>query len=425
MTGSIEKGRVAGTFYLRVELDRGTNGKRQRARETFRGSRREAEARLRDLLREAENGGLDGGRISIKELCERWLQSVEHRVAGHTYGRYHQLVTDYILPELGGMRARALRPAHIEAAVAKWVVTKRADKKCILSGRSVKHIFDVLKTALNWGVRMNVLSRNPAYAVESPRYVAREMKTLDIEGIASLLRGASTSYLRLPIAALIGTGMRRGECLGLKWGDIDLDARRLTIHRTLEVVKGQVREKPPKTTHSARTLSLAPFVVAALREQKALQGERRIGRGMGHATADDYVFDRYDRPGEARNPDTFGSRFYELVRRKKLAKVRLHDLRHSFATLSLVAGADLKLIQSALGHTSISITANLYTHVMQSLKDAHASRIDSLLGETVTGALTAGSGPQRAHKRSLAMKKARKYRPDLVAPAGFEPALPP
>lgn len=169
-------------------------------------------------------------------------------------------------------------------------------------------------------------------------------------------------------------------------------------------MKGQVREKPPKTTRSARTLALASFVVAALREQKALQGERRIGRGMGHATHADY-------------PDTFGSRFFELVRRKKLAKVRLHDLRHSFASLSLIAGADLKLISAALGHSSIGITANVYMHVTQSLEGAHASGLDSLLGDTVAGALAVGSGPQRAHVTTLRTKKARKYGPELVAPA--------
>jgi len=423
--GSIKKGRIVGTFYLRVELDRGAKGKRRRMRETFRGSRREAEARLRDLLRESETGGLDGARITVQELCERWLQSVEHRVAGHTYVRYNQLVTDYVLPELGSLRARDLRPAHVEAAVARWLATKCADGKRTLSARSVKHVFDVLRSALNWGVRMNALSRNPVDAVEAPRYVEGEMKTLDAEGIARLLRAASTSYLRLPIAVLVGTGVRRGECLGLKWGDIDFDAARVTIRRTLELVKGQVREKPPKTARSARTLALAPFVVAALREQKALQGEVRINRGMGRATEDDYVFDRSDRRGEPRNPDTFGSRFHELIRRKKLSRIRLHDLRHSFASLSLVAGADLKLISASLGHSTIAVTANTYLHLAQSLQERHAAQLDSLVGGAVTEALAAGAGPQRAHARILAMKKPYRIRPESLAPAGFEPALPP
>ncbi len=378
MKGSIKKGRVVGTFYLRVELDRGASGKRRRMRETFRGSRREAEARLRDLLRESETGGLDGARVTVRELCERWLEAVEHRVSGHTYVRYHQLVTDYVVPELGRLRVRQLRPARIEAAVTKWLATKRADEKRLLSPRSVKHVFDVLKSALNWGVRMNVITRNPVDAVEAPRYVQAEMKTLDAAGIAKLLRAAASSDLRLPIAVLIGTGLRRGECLALKWGDLDLDAARMTIRRTLELVKGQIREKPPKTARSARTLALAPFVVAALREQRALQGEVRINKGMGRASDDDYVFDRSDRRGEPWNPDTFGSRFYSLVRRKKLPTVRLHDLRHSFASLSLVAGADLKLISSSLGHSTIAVTANTYLHVAQSLQERHAAQLDSL-----------------------------------------------
>jgi hypothetical protein len=141
---------------------------------------------------------------------------------------------------------------------------------------------------------------------------------------------------------------------------------------------------------------------------------------MGRAADHDYVFDRSDRRGEPWNPDTFGSRFYSLVRRKKLPTVRLHDLRHSFASLSLVAGADLKLISSSLGHSTIAVTANTYLHVAQSLQEAHAAQLDSLLGSTVTDALAAGSGPQRAHAQPLVMKKARKYRPEMVAPAGFE-----
>jgi integrase len=272
---------------------------------------------------------------------------------------------------------------------------------------------------------MNVITRNPVDAVEAPRYVQAEMKTLDAAGIAKLLRAAASSDLRLPIAVLIGTGLRRGECLALKWGDLDLDAARMTIRRTLELVKGQIREKPPKTARSARTLALAPFVVAALREQRALQGEVRINKGMGRASDDDYVFDRSDRRGEPWNPDTFGSRFYSLVRRKKLPTVRLHDLRHSFASLSLVAGADLKLISSSLGHSTIAVTANTYLHVAQSLQERHAAQLDSLVGGAVTEALAAGSGPQRAHAQPIVMKKARKYRTIEIAPAGFEPALPP
>ena len=270
MKGSLKKGRIVGTFYLRVELDRGAKGKRRRMRETFRGSRREAEVRLRDLLRESETGGLDGARITVQELCERWLQSVEHRVAGHTYVRYNQLVTDYVLPSWAVCESD-LRPAHVEATVARWLAAKCADGKRTLSARSVKHVFDVLRSALNWGCQDERAFAKPGRccggtALRGGRDEdARRRRDRNVTARRLYLE------LRLPIAVLIGTGVRRGECLGLKWGDIDFDAARVTIRRTLELVKGQVREKPPKTARSARTLALAPFVVAALREQKALQ----------------------------------------------------------------------------------------------------------------------------------------------------------
>jgi hypothetical protein len=139
-------------------------------------------------------------------------------------------------------------------------------------------------------------------------------------------------------------------------------------------------------------------------------------------------FDRAD--GSPWNPDSFSWAFANLVRRAKLPKIRLHDLRHSHATLALSAGTDLKTTSAALGHSAISITANIYVHAIESMQRGHADRIDALLGDTVANAIGGtlepaanGSGPQRAHAQPVVMKKACKCRPDLVAPAGFEPLL--
>ena len=280
---------------------------------------------------------------------------------------------------------------------------------------------------------MELVLRDPTAAVEPPKVEQKEMRTLDAASVAALLKAAEGTPLQAPIAVLVGTGVRRGELLGLRWGDIDLEARRLTVRRSLEMVDGARREKPPKTARSGRTLSLASFVVEALRRQKREQLDRlklsydsELEARRRHENA--YVFDRAD--GSPWKPDSFSWAFADLVRRSKLPKVRLHDLRHSHATLALSAGTDLKTISAALGHSTISVTANIYVHAIEAMQRAHADRIEAVLGDAVASAIgekaaanAATSVPQRCHPLPIAIKKARKYRPDLVAPAGFEPLL--
>lgn len=459
MKGHIKRGRVEGTWYLRVELPReGT--KRRRERETFRGTRREADARLRELLRLAENGGLENTRLTFAELalgtikpkhpcdkpCEEelhekhrvggWLNATRTRVGNRTWWRYRQIVKLYLVPALGEMQMTKMKPAHIEAALAAWsTATKIKRTKKPLSARSVKHLRDTLRAVCRWGLRMELIFRDPVAAVEPPKCEALEMQTLDVSGVAGLLKAAHGTDLEAPIAILVGTGLRRGELLGLRWTDIDFEAGRLTVRRSVEMVGNERREKPPKTQRSARTLALAGFVIEALRQRKAVQLERLKAMSNSELEARrrqdaGYIFDRGD--GSLWKPDSFSWAFANLVRRSKLPKVRLHDLRHSHATLALAAGTDLKTISAALGHSTISVTANVYVHAIESMQRNHADRIDAMLGNAVASviggtskALISAAGPQPAHATLPRMKKARKYRPIELAPAGFEPALPP
>ena len=251
------------------------------------------------------------------------------------------------------------------------------------------------------------------------------MRTLDEHGLGALLTVARGTELEIPIVILVGTGLRRGEAFGLRWSDIDLDRARLTVRRSIEIVGGVRREKPPKTARSARTVALPPFVVDALRRQKSEQGARRLLLGLGR-DEETYVFDRAD--ASPWNPDLFGWRFADLVRRHKLPKIRLHDLRHSYATFMLAAGVDLKSISTSLGHSTIAVTANTYAHVSDSLQQQNADRLDVALRSVVGGALTGPfetSVPQRCHTTAKSSKKPRGYGVSLVAPTGFEPVLPP
>jgi integrase len=431
MKGHITPGPLAGTWYLRVELPRDANGSRQRRRDTFRGSKKDAEKRLREIIREVECGGsVDAARITFAQLVERWLETTEHRVGTLTFASYRAHVRFYIIPELGALRADAVRPAHVEKALTRWATVARNDgHKGHLSPRSVAHIFNTLRSACKWAVRTGILNRNPVDAVSAPRVERREMRALGLDGIAELVAAARGSELEDPIAVALGTGLRRGELLGLRWPDVDLEKARLSVKRSVETVDGITRTKPPKTARSARTISLPTSVVEILVRRRAIQRERRMMLGLGR---DDqgWIFTRADET--AWDPAAFSLFFARLVKRSKLQHVRFHDLRHSFGTLALASGVDLKTVSNALGHSAITTTANTYLHAVETLERDAAARIEALIGDALATPARAvgespatGSGPRRAHGKTLPLGKARGYGHKIIALTGVEPVSQP
>ncbi len=327
------------------------------------------------------------------------------------------------MPTLGSLRAESLRPAHIEAATAAWSRGKRNDReKGKLSSRTVAHIFNSLRTLLRWGVKMGTLVRNVADAVEPPRYERKEMQALDAPGIVALLQAAVGTALQAAIAVATGTGLRRGELLGLQWSDMDMQAQRLTVRRSAETVKGVTRTKPPKT-RSARTTSLPPFVADVLRDERTRQEMLRDRA----ARPGDWVFVRAD--GTQWEPSVFSLAFARFVKSAKVPHVRFHDLRHSFGTLALASGVDQQTVSRALGHESTAITSRIYVHAIEALQEAAAARIDALLGNVVKRALEQPlnpsklieSVPQTCHAMPQTKKKPRAYRALDLALTGIEP----
>ena len=250
------------------------------------------------------------------------------------------------------------------------------------------------------------------------------MLALDAIGVGQLLDASRGTELESPIVVAIGTGLRRGELLGLRWSDVDFPAARLSVQRMVETVNGVIRTKQPKTARSARTIALPQFVLDALRKRKLEQAKSRLFLGLGH-DADAWVFTRADE--QQWEPGSFSSHFARLVKANKLPHIRFHDLRHTFGTLALAAGIDLKQVSTALGHSTISMTANTYIHAVEALHRDAAVRIDGLLGATVSGAIaravdtaSARTVPQRCHISPASKEKARRSGPNVVAPTRIE-----
>jgi len=197
--------------------------------------------------------------LTVGEFLQRWLDDyVQHNCAAKTGERYAEIVRNHVLPAIGHVRLRELKPAHIQELYSHAKRAGRKDSKGGLSGRTVHHIHRVLTNAFNAGVKCQLLANNPVKATTPPRPEAKEMAALSQQQSLRLLDVLENSPLRLPVFLALTTGMRRGELLGLKWSDIDWDRGIVTVRRALKESRRGLELQRPKTARSARTIALPP-----------------------------------------------------------------------------------------------------------------------------------------------------------------------
>ena len=253
-----------------------------------------------------------------------------------------------------------------------------------LSARFTKSVWSTLRTALNKAKRLRIIATNPCEFVDPPRVERKEMTALDPAQVQAYLEAFDCTDIGAAIATAIGSGCRCGELLALRWHDVDLERGTLRVERSLERVSIRTAQrvryelafKEPKSKRSRRTIPLPPFVAERLRRHRLEQAERFLSAGAGRPGPDTLVFEN---DGQPWIPTTFGMLFARLRDAAKLPKVRLHDLRHSYASLLLQSGADLKVVSTALGHSSVAITADIYAHVAPVMLQSAANRLDALI----------------------------------------------
>jgi integrase len=358
--------RADGTWQWRVSLPDG--------RRVYGYGKDQGEARRRCLGKVAlADQGVDytKSRQKVSDYFDWWLADVAApRCSPKTHRTYSDLIRLHIAPELGRLDVGKLSAPQVQSLLLK----KERDG---LSPRTVAHIRGVLRTALNDGVRMGVLARNVAALTDPPRRGAIEREPFTAEEARVLLAAAETDRLAALYRLALTLGLRRGELLGLRWGDMDLDAGRLRVTRTLQRVNGAIVSKEPKTERSRRTLSLGPAVVAALRAHRDRQAwERRAAgarwRESGHVFTTTI--------GTTIDPDRLNKHYKALLKRADLRDRRFHDLRHTAATLMLRDGLPVHEVSAVLGHSQTSTTLNVYSHVLPGGNDRAAAAMDRLLG---------------------------------------------
>jgi integrase len=361
-----------------IQVGHYENGRPRYKWTTVKGGKREAQRELNRLLAEMQAGAyVEPSRLTLAQYLDRWLADyAKTNVSDKTYEGYEEFVRVHLKPALGRHPLAKLRPVDIQAYYSEKLQNGRRDGKGGLSARTVLHHHRVLREALQQAVKWQLLVRNPADAVEPPRPEGKEMPVLDEAGTATLLQAARGTRLYLPVLLAVTTGMRRGEILGLRWQDVDLKAATLAVRQSLQRTKAGTALKQPKTQKSRRLIALPSVTVDALARHRGEQAEQKRSLGPGYqdrglvAAAED---------GTPFFPNAFSHAFADLVARAGVERVRFHDLRHSHATQLLLHGVHPKIVSERLGHATIGITLDTYSHVLPGMQEEAARKVDRAL----------------------------------------------
>ena len=369
-----------GTKSWRLKFDVGTNpstGKRLTRFVTVRGTKKQAQAELARLLAAHDaNTLVEPSKTALADYIRRWVETAETlNLSLKTAERYRQLIERQIVPHLGGLPLQKLKPVH----VANWHATllkAGGHDGGPLSPRTVGHAHRVLHKALTDAVRHELLTRNPASVVSPPRVTAEEIDILSADQVKAVLAAMRTTSIYPQVVVLLGTGMRRGELMGLQWGDIDLESGKLRIERAVEKTKAHgLRLKAPKTRHGRRTISLPAGAIEVLKAHRRAQLELRVALGVGKLLPSDaFVFGTVE--GKPPDPDRITQDWKRFAAKHDLPRVTLHALRHCHASALIASGADPVTVSRRLGHGS---TMSVYAHLFDRSDEAAAKAIDAVL----------------------------------------------
>lgn len=362
-------------------------GKRRYASRTVRGTRKDAERALRETLRQRDLGVVvESRRVSLDRYLDEWLEkAASARLRPRTLQDYREKVDRYVRPILGAHRLDKIRPLDVQGLVQRLAEegcpTVPPAKRRPLAPQTVRYAHAILSAALEQAVRWEMILSNPARHVELPRRRSREMRALSPGEAAAFRKAIEGTRFEALWLLLLGTGLRPGEALALRWTDLDLAGARATIQRTLprRRARDELVFEDPKTVRSRRVVPLPPTVVKALRQHRKAQAEHRLLLGDGYRADLDLVF--ATETGEPVNYRNLVRRHFKpaLESAGLPASVRPYDLRHSFASLAMAAGAHVKAISDRLGHSSAKMTLDVYSHVLEPVEADATGKIEASL----------------------------------------------
>jgi integrase len=371
MRGHIIK-RGKDSYSIAISTGKDANGKYKQQWISIKGNKKDAEKKLAEILHQLDNGTfMKPGRTTLGEYLEKWLSDyAKPNLSPRGFERYQGIITKHLIPDFRNIILTQLKPEHLQKHYT-------AKLNSGLSAGTVRYHHAVIHKALQTAVKWGLINRNPADGVDVPRVHHHEMKTWDEYEINRFLKAAKDSpYYALFYTALY-TGMRRSELLALRWCDVDFIFSQISVSRSLHHLKdGSYIFTQPKSAKSKRTISLSSFAIVTLHGHREKQEAERIYFGKT-LKDDDLVFSTLE--GKPLRPNTITRAWNTLAKNAGIKVIRLHDARHSHASLMLKAGIHPKIVQERLGHSTIAMTLDTYSHVTPGLQQAAAERFDRLL----------------------------------------------
>lgn len=375
MKGSVRKPRTdGGTWSYRIDAGLDDRGRRRQREVGGFGTKKAAQTALNEALADTQRGNYSPpSRTTVREFLDEWHEGARHELALTAWTNYGQIIRRNINPYLGSKRLTDLSPLDIKRWHGKLLTDGRQDGQP-LAVASVKLAHRILRRALADAVRWNLIVSNPAAATRVPKGETKELTVWSAEEAKRFLDAIVEERLVGLWTLALHTGLRRGELAGLRWRDVDLDAGTLTVAQQRTTANYTVVITTPKAK-SQRQLLLAPATIAALRGHLKRQRQERMALGPDW-TDSGYVF--VDEAGVEIHPQRFTKLFDEVLKRTGAPKIRLHDLRHTMASLALEVGVHPKVVQEQLGHSAIAVTLDTYSHVPQAVRRDSADKIAGL-----------------------------------------------
>lgn len=361
------------SWLVRIFLGRDVNGKRKYFNKNINGTKKDAQKFLTAKLREKDLGiFVEPASMPLNDFLDKWLAEVAHnKLRVRTFEIYKSLLNCHIRNKIGQKRLSDLQAYEIQKLYNQM-------KKDGFAPKTIRHVHNVLSSALKQAVKWRMINQNPCELCELPRMEKKEMKCFTPEETAKFLNCAKDNKHFTVFLLAIETGMRPEEYLALQWKDIDFGSQTLSIQRALYLKTGGGFEFTElKTKKSRRSIPISNICISTLREHRRNQLEARIK--LGESWQDyDLVFP--SEIGTALDMKNLRDRhFKKIIEKADLPKIRLYDLRHTTATLLLSAGENPKVVSERLGHASIVLTLDTYSHVLPTMQKQATEKLEKLM----------------------------------------------
>jgi integrase len=374
----LARGDGEGTIYKRKDgrwcgqVTIGTDPKTGKPiRKTFYGDKRKEVAKQMTELKQKlfEGSYRKQSEMKFGDWLSEWNKGRKNTVAYSTYRVYDSIIRNHLNAEIGDIKLKELETRHLQK-----VLNNRFDSG--LNTGTVRLIYAIANKALKQAVKERLIYSNPAKGIELP--TKQEEDKLHIwskKQVSRFLARANDHRYYMVFFLAVNTGMRRGELLGLKWGDIDFTKKRLEVKRqAVKTDKGIILKKP-KSKAGNRVIPITNNVVKELKGHKIRQSENKLALGNNYKDQD---LVNCNKMGEPISPMMAYIEFKNLSRDINLPEIKLHDLRHTFSTMFLENGGNIKTLQQILGHASISVTMDIYSHVTDEMLDSAAKNMDTM-----------------------------------------------